>query len=156
MEGLPGDPAAATRLVSDRVRVLAEQRGDYPRHWLPETSLDELVEGYDRKPIHLHPAIHHLHHRWDMGHARRNDGTGKSPKALMRRLLARVISAALDRYFAEEQDYRAAIAQSVDAVAYRVDEIASADERAIVEIVRRDLLDLARYVDERLDELSAR
>jgi hypothetical protein len=119
---------------------------------MPEASFDELVESYDRHPIHLHPAIHHLHHRWDMGHARRNDGSGKSPKALMRRLLARMISAALDRYFTEEQEYRAAIAQSVDAVAYRVDEIAAADERAIVEIMRRDLLDLARYVDERIDE----
>jgi hypothetical protein len=119
---------------------------------MPQATFDELVEGYDRHPIHVHPAIHHLHHRWDMGGARRNDGTGKSPKALARRLLARVISGALDRYFTEEQEYRAALAQSIDAVAYRVDEIASADERAIVEIVRRDLLDLARYVDERIDE----
>ncbi len=152
MEGLPGDPAAATRLVTEQVRAVADANGDYPRNWMPEASLDELVEGYDRHPIHLHPAIHHLHHRWDMGPALRNDGSGKGPKALFRRVLARVILATLDRYFAEEQEFRVALAQSIDAIAYRVDEIAAADERAIVEIVRRDLLDLARYVDERIDE----
>ncbi|HVB04704.1 MAG TPA: hypothetical protein VNF07_00425 [Acidimicrobiales bacterium] len=134
---------------------MAEANGSHPSRWMPEASLDELVAGYDRHPIHVHPAIHHLHHRWDMGHALRLEGSGKSPKALLRRLLARLISAALDRYFTEEQEYRAAVAQSVDAVAYRVDEIAASDERAIVEIVRRDLLDLARYVDERIDERLA-
>ena len=39
----------------------------------------------------------------------------------------------------------------VDAVAYRVDEIASSDERALLDVMKKDLLDLARYVDERID-----
>jgi hypothetical protein len=67
-------------------------------------------------------------------------------------MFGRLISAALDRYFADEQEYRVALAQSIDAIAYRVDEISSADERAIVEIMRRDLLDLARSLEASIDE----
>jgi len=66
-------------------------------------------------------------------------------------LLARIVSAALDRYFTEEQEYRANLAQSIDAIAYRVDEIASSDLRALLEIIRKDLLELSRYVDDRID-----
>jgi hypothetical protein len=153
MEGLPGDTRAAARVVVEHVRAVAgPDPGPLPQGWVPQATFEEIAEAADRHPIHLHESIHHLHHRWDMGHARRNDGSGKSPKALFRRLVARVISSALDRYFTEEQEFRAALAQSIDAIAYRVDEIASADERAIVEVIRRDLLDLARYVDERFDE----
>jgi hypothetical protein len=157
MEGLPGDTRASARIVAEHLRALgASGTRDDEGEWLPQVTFDEIVEAADRNPIHLHPAIHHLHHRWDMGHARRNDGTGKSPKALARRLLARLVSSALDRYFTEEQEYRAALAQSIDAIAYRVDEIAAADERAIVEAVRRDLLDLARHLEGRLDARGAR
>ena len=152
MEGLPGDTRASTRIIGEHLKALADAgRLSGTGEWLPQVTFDEIVEAADRNPIHLHPAIHHLHHRWDMGHARRNDGTGKSPKALARRLLGRLVSSALDRYFTEEQEYRAALAQSIDAIAYRVDEIASADERAIIEAVRRDLLDLARHLEERLE-----
>jgi hypothetical protein len=118
---------------------------------MPQATFDELMARADRDPIHFHPGIHHLHHRWDMGPARTQQGSGYSPKAIGKRLLARIVNIALDRYFIEEQEYRAALAQSIDAVAYRVDEIAIADERALLDIIRRDLLDLARYVDERID-----
>jgi len=86
-----------------------------------------------------------------MGAARTHAGSGWGPKAVARRLLARIVNAALDRYFTEEQEFRAALAQSIDAIAYRVDEIASADLRALLEVVRRDLLELTRYVDDRID-----
>ena len=86
-----------------------------------------------------------------MGHARAHQGGGWTPKAIGRRILARIVNSALDRYFTEEQEFRAALAQSIDAIAYRVDEIASADERSMLDIIRADLLDLARYVDERID-----
>jgi len=123
----------------------------YPGQWFPQATFDELLVRADREPIHLHPSLHHLHRHWDMGHARTQAGTGWGPKALGRRLLARVVNAALDRYLAEEQEFRAALAQSIDAIAYRVDEIASADLRAVLEIVRSDLLDLTRYIDDRID-----
>jgi len=140
------------RLVVEHLRsVVGNAPGAYPRTWLPQATFDELLARADREPIHLHPSLHHLHRHWDMGPARTNQGSGWGPKALVRRLLARIINAALDRYFTEEQEFRAALAQSIDAIAYRVDEIASADERALLDIVRDDLLDLARYVDERID-----
>jgi hypothetical protein len=127
----------------------------FPRSWAPQATFEELLVRADRDPIHLHPSIHHLHRRWDMGPARTHAGSGFGPKALARRLLARVINAALDRYFTEEQEFRAALAQSIDAVAYRVDEVSSADLRALLEILRRDMLELARYVDDRIDSRLA-
>jgi len=69
-------------------------------------------------------------------------------------VIARVIAGALGPYFAEEQDFRIAVARSIDAIAYRVDEIASADERAILTLIRNDLLDLAKTVENRFDKLE--
>jgi hypothetical protein len=63
-----------------------------------------------------------------------------------------LVTGALSQYFAEEQEFRVALAQSIDAIAYRVDEIASADERALLSLVRSDLLDLARTVEGRLSQ----
>jgi hypothetical protein len=86
-----------------------------------------------------------------MGHARPKANSGWGPKAVFRRWFTRVVNSALDRYFTEEQEFRAALAQSIDAIAYRVDEIAGDDERVLLDVVRNDMLDLARYVDERID-----
>ena len=124
-----------------------------PRGWLPQGTFDELMEKADRDPIHFHQAIHHLHHNWDRGPSRALEGGGRGPKALLRKILVRLIGVALDRYFAEEQAFRAAIAQAIDAVAYRVDEVAGADERELFALVRQDLTDLARYVERRTDPL---
>ncbi|MCU1494892.1 MAG: hypothetical protein JWO62_2656 [Acidimicrobiaceae bacterium] len=152
MEDLPGDVRVDARAVVEHLRALVDNApGAYPRTWLPQATFDELLVRADRDPIHLHPSLHHLHRRWDMGHARSLAGSGWGPKAVSRRLLARIVNAALDRYFTEEQEFRAALAQSIDAIAYRVDEIASSDLRALLEIVRKDLLELTRYVDDRID-----
>ncbi|HUY30042.1 MAG TPA: hypothetical protein VMV02_03510 [Acidimicrobiales bacterium] len=152
MEDLPGDVRLDARAVVEQLRALVSNAPRaYPGQWFPQATFDELLVRADREPIHLHPSLHHLHRHWDMGHARTQAGTGWGPKALGRRLLARVVNAALDRYLAEEQEFRAALAQSIDAIAYRVDEIASADLRAVLEIVRSDLLDLTRYIDDRID-----
>ncbi len=152
MEDLPGDSGLDARAVVEHLRALVDSApGAYPRDWLPQATFDELLVRADRDPIHLHPSLHHLHRRWDMGHARTQTGTGFGPKAVVRRLLARVVNSALDRYFAEEQEFRAALAQSIDAIAYRVDEVSSADLRTLLEVLRNDLLDLARYVDDRID-----
>jgi hypothetical protein len=136
------------RTIVERVRAEAAE-SDLPRGWLPQGTFDDLLEESDRDPIHFHEAIHHLHHNWDRGPARTLANAGRGPKAVAQRLLARIVSIALDRYFAEEQEFRAAVAQAIDAVAYRVDEIAGADERALLDLVRRDLVDLARYVEDR-------
>jgi|GEM_PF-684528 len=152
MEDLPGDVRVDTRVVVEHLRsVVGSAPGSYPRTWLPQATFDELLVRADREPIHLHPSLHHLHRRWDMGHARTHAGSGWGPKAIGRRILARIVNAALDRYFTEEQEFRAALAQSIDGIAYRVDEIASSDLRNLLDVVRNDLLDLSRYVDDRID-----
>jgi len=87
-----------------------------------------------------------------MGPARVNSGTGKGPRALVLRLVARIVNSALDKYFTEEQEFRAALAQSIDAIAYRIDEVAGSDERELLAIVRNDLLSLSKYVDSRIDQ----
>jgi hypothetical protein len=150
MEDLPGNARVDARIIVEQIRALGGQpTATYRGNWLPQGTFDELLEASDREPIHFHPSIHHLHQHWDRGPARANNASGYGPKALVRRILSRIVGSALDRYFAEEQEFRAALAQAIDAIAYRVDEIASADERGIVELLRNDLLDLARSVDER-------
>jgi hypothetical protein len=148
MADVPGAIHIDARTIVDRVRAAADE-SDNPRGWLPQGTFDDLLEESDRDPIHFHEAIHHLHHNWDRGPARALKERGRGPKAILQRLVARTVGVALDRYFAEEQEFRAAVAQAVDAIAYRVDEISGADERALLELVRRDLIDLARYVEDR-------
>jgi hypothetical protein len=148
MADVPGAIHIDAQTVVDRVRAESATSG-YPRGWLPQGTFDELLETSDRDPIHFHESIHHLHHNWDRGPARALADRGRGPKAILQRVVARIVGVALDRYFAEEQEFRAAVAQAVDAIAYRVDEIAGADERSLLELVRRDLVDLARYVENR-------
>jgi hypothetical protein len=153
MEDLPGEVDLDAKVIIERLREIVESSPiEYPRNWVPQGTFDELLLRASREAIHFHPSIHHLHHRWDMGPARTNAGSGKSPKAIFLRIVARIINSALDRYFTEEQEFRAAIAQSVDAIAYRIDEVAAADEREILSLVRNDLLSLSKYVDERIDQ----
>ncbi len=133
----------------------------FSKSWLPQVNFDELMIRADRDPIHMHPALHHLHYRWNMDDvlpsadaaatAAGAAAGGKGIKAWFRRYVARIVREELDRYFVEEKSFRAAVAQSVDAVAYRVDEVASADLKALLSAVRDDLLDLARYVDGRIE-----
>jgi hypothetical protein len=148
MADVPGAIHIDARTIVDRVRAEAEE-SEHPRGWLPQGTFDGLLEELDRDPIHFHESIHHLHHNWDRGPARALSGVGRGPKGIVQRLVARIVGIALDRYFAEEQEFRAAVAQAVDAIAYRVDEIAGADERALLELVRNDLISLARYVEDR-------
>jgi hypothetical protein len=153
MEDLPGEVDLDAKVIIERLREIVENSPvEYPRNWVPQGTFDELLLRASREAIHFHPSIHHLHHRWDMGPTRTNAGSERGLKATLLRMVARVINSALDRYFAEEQEFRAAIAQSVDAIAYRIDEVAAADEREILSLVRNDLLSLSKYVDERIDQ----
>jgi hypothetical protein len=154
MADIPGAIHIDARTIVDRVRAESEESPN-PRGWLPQGTFDDLLEESDRDPIHFHEAIHHLHHNWDRGPAR-TLAASRGPKGILQRIVARFVGVALDRYFAEEQEFRAAIAQAIDAVAYRVDEIAGADERALLELVRKDLIDLARYVEDRTGSGSPR
>lgn len=157
MEELSGDTGADARLVVERVRALARNRtSSYPRVWMPQGTFDELMEEADRDPIHFHPSLHHLHHHWDRGGALANRASGRSLKGLLRKVVGRILRASLDQYFTEEQEFRIALAQSIDAIAYRVDEIASADERALFTLVRNDLLDLARSIEGRFEAIDGR
>jgi hypothetical protein len=156
MEELSGNPDTDARLIVERMRALASRRTtSYPRQWMPQGTFDDLMEHADRDPIHFDPSLHHLHHHWDRGPALGRGAAGRSPKAFIRAMIARLVAGALGPYFAEEQDFRIAVARSIDAIAYRVDEIASADERAILTLIRNDLLDLAKTVESRFEKLEA-
>lgn len=153
MEDLPGEVDLDAERIVERLReIIGSSPVAYPRNWVPQGTFDELLVRTEREAIHFHPSIHHLHHRWDMDGARHNAGSGKGPKALVLKFIARLMNSAFDRYFTEEQEFRAALAQSIDAIAYRIDEIAGNDEREILDLVRTDLLSLSKYVDERIDD----
>ena len=152
MEQLSGNVGADSIIITEHLKTLIEKTPDsYPRNWLPQANFDELMSRADREPIHLHPSIHHLHRRWDMTHTRKNIKKGYGPRAVFHRILDRMVTSALGTYLNEEQDFRAALARSIDAVAYRIDEVASADMRNVLDVIRNDLIDLARYTDEKFE-----
>ena len=156
MDDLSEDVRADARRVVEQLRRMERTSPHaFSRSWLPQANFDELMIRADRDPIHLHPALHHLHHTWDMDALLPAPPPGRGPKAMLRRFVTRVVRNELDRYFVEERSFRAALAQSIDAIAYRVDEVASADMKALLSAVRDDLLDLACYVDGRVDSRGA-
>ena len=155
MEYLPGDTRLDAELVVEHLRaILAGHAAEAPRQWSPQATFDELMRKMNREPIHLHPAIHHLHHYWNM-EALGPPPAGRGPKARVKRFVHRYLEHALGTYFRQELEYRAALAQSIDALAYRIDEVTSADERNLLELVLADLFDLARHVEASCERLGA-
>ncbi|MDA8032703.1 MAG: hypothetical protein M0T71_00845 [Actinomycetota bacterium] len=150
MEDLPGDVHVDAQVVVDHLRALAAAPSSTPRTWLPQATFDALQIRADREPIHLNLALHHLHQKWNMDATRPlPEGTGWQTS--LKRTVAKFVDHHLHRYFVEEQDFRAATAQSIDALAYRIDEVSTSDFRALLDLVRADLADLARHVDEQID-----
>ena len=74
------------------------------------------------------------------------------PKTIVHRLLYKIVNVALSDYLGEEHAYRAALAQSIDYIARRLDDVSFHDEHDLLEAVRTDLLDLARHLEDRIDE----
>lgn len=155
MEHLPGEARVDAELIVEHLRSLfAQSPASYPRGWSPQATFDELLAKMNREPIHLHPAIHHLHHYWNMT-ALPPAPAGRHPGNRLRRFIHRYLESALGTYFRQEMEFRAALAQSIDALAYRIDEVTSADERNLLELVRDDLFDLARYVEASIERVGA-
>ena len=154
MEHLPGDVRVDAELIVEHLRALiAESPSTHPRNWVPTATFEELLGKTDREPIHLHPSIHYLHRHWNMAPMGPPPG-GKHPRNRFARYLHKMVGILLSDFFQQERDFRAALAQSIDAIAYRVDDIASADVRNLLELVRDDLFSLARYVEEQADQVG--
>lgn len=152
MEHLPGgDVGVDAELIVEHLRtVLAQSPDAFPRGWMPQATFEELLGRADRDPIHLHLAIHHLHRNWQMEPITRPKQR-RGLKGFVWRRFVHMLEATLGDYFRQEREFRAALAQSIDALAYRIDEVSTADLRNVLELIRDDLADLARYVEERID-----
>ncbi|MGD0742785.1 MAG: hypothetical protein ABSA31_05795 [Acidimicrobiales bacterium] len=156
MDGLSQDDAVDAATIVEQLRSLvAEGRREYPRTWMPRASYEDLVVDDGREPIHLHESLHYLHRHWNMADSRSCKGIGWGPKAIVQRLLSRIVNGAMSHYYAEEQAFRSHLARSIDAIAYRVDNLSYSDQRALLSAVREDLIDLARHVEHRLDAREA-
>ena len=152
MDGLSeNDTLDAATIVEQLRSLVAEGRHEYPRTWMPRASYEDLVADDGREPIHLHESIHYLHRHWNMADSRSCKGIGWGPQAIVQRLLSRIVNGAMSHYFAEEQMFRSHLARSIDAIAYRVDNLNYADQRALLGAVREDRIELARHVEHRLD-----
>jgi hypothetical protein len=154
---VPHDDGVRSAEIVDRIRaVVAEGRERYPRTWTPQASVESLPGHQNREPAFLIESIDHLHAHWDMSDALNFKGRGWGPKAIVHRLLYRVVNVALSDYLGKEHAYRAALAQSIDYIARRLDDVSFRDERDLLEAVRADLLDLARHLEDRIDEREER
>ncbi len=148
MEQLPGDVRVDAELLVEHLRrLVAEAQSTHPRAYAPAITFEELLEKRDREPIHLHPSIHYLHRHWHEAGLPPAPG-GRHPRNRLARYVQRLVEQMIGGYFQQEREFRAALAQSIDALAYRVDEISTADDRHLVEAVRADLAALARYVED--------
>lgn len=157
MGDVPHDDGVDAAQIVDRIRaVVAEGRERYPRTWTPQASVESLPAHKDREPAYLIESLDHLHANWDMTEALNFRERGWGPKAIVHRLLYRLVNVALSDYLGKEHAYRAALAQSIDYVARRVDDVSFRDEREILDAVRADLLDLARHLEDRIDEHDER
>lgn len=155
MEQLPGDVHVDAELIVEHLRQLvAEAPSSHPRGWVPTITFEELLTKSDREPIHLHESIHYLHRHWHEVTLSAPPG-GRHPRNRFARYVHRILESLLADHFQRERDFRAALAQSIDAIAYRLDEVATADQRNLLEAVRDDLADLARYVEERTERAAA-
>jgi hypothetical protein len=152
MDELSHDDALDAGSIVEQLRSLvAEGRNEYPRTWMPRATYEDLVVDDGREPIHLLESLHYLHRHWDMANSRICKGIGWGPKAIVQRLLSRIVNGAMSHYYVEEQAFRSNLARAIDAIAYRVDNINYADQRALLGAVREDLIDLARHVEHRLE-----
>ena len=152
MDELSQDDALDAGIIVEQLRSLvAEGRNEYPRTWMPRATYEDLVVDDGREPIHLLESLHYLHRHWDMANSRICKGIGWGPKAIVQRVLSRIVNGAMSHYFAEEQEFRSNLCRAIDAIAYRVDNINYADQRALLGAVRGDLIDLARHVEHRLE-----
>lgn len=149
MEQLPGDVRVDAELLVEHLRRLAaESPRVYPRGFVPTITFEALLEKRDREPIHLHPSIHFLHRHWHEAELPPPPG-GRRPRSRLARYVHSIVESLIGGYLQQEREFRAALAQSIDAVAYRIDEVATADARHLLEAMRDDLAALARYVEER-------
>jgi hypothetical protein len=148
MDALSENDALDAATIVEQLRSLvSEGRREYPRSWMPRASYEDLVVHDGREPIHLHESIYYLHRHWNMADSRSCKKIGWGPQAIVQRLLSRIINGAMSHYFAEEQMFRSHLARSIDAIAYRVDNLNYADQRALLGAVREDLIELACHVD---------
>jgi hypothetical protein len=154
---LPHDDRVDSAEIVERIRaVVAEGRERYPRTWTPQASVERLPGHQNREPAFLLESIDHLHANWDMSDALNFKGRGWGPKAIVHRLMYRIVNVALSDYLGQEHAYRAATAQSIDYLARRLDDVSFRDERDLLEAIRDDLLDLARHVEDRINEHEER
>ncbi len=153
MGDVPHDDGVDSAQIVDRIRAVVEEGRDrYPRTWTPQASVESLPGHHNREPAFLIESIDHLHAHWDMSDALTFKSRGWGPKGIVHRLLYRLVNLALSDYLGKEHAYRAALAQSIDYIARRLDDVSFRDERDLLEAVRADLLDLARHLEDRIDE----
>ena len=153
MEDLPGDVRVDTRVVVEHLRsVVGSAPGAYPRTWLPQATFDELLGpgGPRADPPPPEPAPPPP----PLGH-------GPCPDPCRQRLGTEGDRAAHPRPHRERRPrpvlHRGAgVPRRPRPVDRRASPIAStrsraADLRNLLDVVRNDLLDLSRYVDDRID-----
>ena len=147
MEHLPLD----ARSVVDELRSAPRPpSGEEPRAWMPSASFDALVEGADVVPVLLDDHLTWLHEHGNLAGALAPP-PGGGAKGWTKRLVHRAVLAVLNPYLVQVQDCITETVRALDAVARRVDEQAAAQVRS-TGAMRSDLVDLARYLEERLEQ----
>lgn len=139
-------PVDAQRIV-DELRASRRATGVAPRGWNPsEVFADAAVEP-SRTPVHLNEDLAFMHRNYHLG-GQLAPPPARGVKGIVKKVLHRLVMAVLAPYFERLQEYLAANTRAVDSVSKRVDEV-SAHEAHLSRAVKHDLVDLARYVDER-------
>jgi hypothetical protein len=147
MDHLPLD----AREVVDELRSAPEPpSGHQPRSWVPSASFEPLITDAERPPVVLNEHLQWLHKNWNL-EPLLAPPPGGGPRGWVKRVIHRAFTAVLRPYLMRLQDCVGVTVRTLDTIARRVDDQSALQLRSIG-TVRSDLLDLARHVDERLDE----
>ncbi|HEV2360604.1 MAG TPA: hypothetical protein VGS21_02770 [Acidimicrobiales bacterium] len=129
--------------------------------WQPTESLTSILEEMRHQLLSVNETLVWLHQRWDLrpaiaeGERKAEElgaaGGGRPGRGVDTK---RVVQAQLGPYLAEEHELVANLVRMVDVMAKRIDLI-EANQQRVLGAVRSELLDLAAFVDDRLEILGA-
>jgi hypothetical protein len=141
MDEIPVEPRALADTMTSSLR------SPRPSSWRPAATVPAGLWDAKRELMVVNETLRWLHEHWDMSDARNANPQGNDAKARARMMAWRAVRPCLEPYFQEEQDVIANLVRIVDALAKRVDALAS-DHARLLGAVRADLVDAAGHFED--------
>lgn len=147
-----GDLPLDAEQIVRQLRQVRQEAGVAPSSWTPSASFERLLEEESR-PVHGNEHLAWMHRNWDVRTVSPEEPSGRGLAGTAKRLLYRTVRAVVAPYIDRIADYLGTNARAVDLLSRRLDDVTAAQRRTL-EALRRDLIDFANHIDERLGQLD--